>query len=323
MNSRFTGRASCLLGGLLLATAVSAQQYPQRPLRYIVPFPPGGITDLSARVIGPRLADALGQPIVIENRVGGGGNIGAEVVAKAQPDGYTLLSAAPPVAISQSLYKNLSFSPRKDLAPVALLGSVPNVLVVSAKSPANSLKELLELARRNPGKLNYASVGAGTSVHLAAELLKYHAKVNIVHVPYKGAPAAMTAVVAGDVDLMMDALPPSLPHIKGGRMRALAVTTAQRVPQLPDVPTLIEQGFPNFEVSSWVGISTTAGTPAEIVGRLEAEVKKAAANPDVIAALERIGMAVKFMPAKEFGAFIDAEIDKFSVAVKFSGAIAD
>jgi tripartite-type tricarboxylate transporter receptor subunit TctC len=227
------------------------------------------------------------------------------------------------VAIAQSMYKNISFDPRRDLAPVALIGLIPNVLVVSQKTEAKTVQELVELARRNPGKLNYSSTGQGTSVHLSAELLKYYAKVNIVHVPYRGAAAAMTALIAGDVDMLVDSVPPSLPHIRGGKVRALAVTTAARVPQLPEVPTMIESGFPGFEISGWSGVVTTGGTPPEIVAKLEAEIRRALENPQTAAAYEKAGLTLHFLGAKEFGAFWDKEIEKFAIAVKFSGASAE
>lgn len=320
--ARSAVRAAAVLAALALAHAAAAQ-YPSKPIRYIVSFPPGGIADITARVVAPKLAEALGQPVVVEQRVGAGGNIGAEAVARAEPDGHTLLSATPPVAIAQSMYRNLRFNPRRDLAPVALIGDVPNILVVGSNSPAKTLRDLIELARRNPGKLNYSSLGAGTSVHLAAELLKYQAKVFIVHIPYRGAPQAMMALLAGEVDMMMDALPPSIAQVRAGKTRALAVTSARRAPQLPEVPTVAESGFPGFEVTGWVGISTTAGTPLATIARLESEIGKAIANPEVASLLERQGMALRFLGAKEFGAFIDAEIAKFALAVKYSGAAVD
>jgi tripartite-type tricarboxylate transporter receptor subunit TctC len=306
---------------LLACGAATAQdRYPARPIRYVVASAPGGIADITARVLGPRLAEALGQPVVIENRPAGGILVGVELVAKAPPDGYTLLSATPQVAIAQSMYKRATIDPRRELAPVALVGMIPNVLVVGPKTAAKSVAELLELARRNPGKLNYSSTGAGTSVHLSAELLKYHAKVNIVHVPYRGAAAAMTALIAGDVDMLVDSLPPSLPHIRGGKVRALAVTTAARVPQLPDVPTMIESGFPGFEVSGWSGVAAAAATPPEIIARLEAEIRRALEHPQTAATYEKAGLPLHYMGAKDFGAFWDREIEKFAVAVRFSGA---
>jgi len=236
-----------LLACAALEGAARAQSdYPSRPIRYIVASAPGGIADITPRVLAPHLSQALRQPVVVENRPGGGIVAGGETVAKSAPDGYTLLSATPQVAIVQSMVKDLAFDPRRDLAPVALVGVIPNVLVAGPRTPAKTLAELLELARRNPGKMNYSSTGAGTSVHLSAELLKYYAGVDIVHVPYRGAAAAMTALLAGDVDIMVDSVPPSLPHIRAGRVRALAVTSARRVPQLPEVPTMIESGYPDF-----------------------------------------------------------------------------
>lgn len=320
--ARRAARIGVMLAALTLTHAATAQ-YPSKPLRYIVAFPPGGIADISARVIAPKLSQGLGQPVVVEQRVGAGGNIGAEAVARAEPDGHTLLSATPPVAIAQSMYRNLRFNPRRDLAPVALIGNVPNVLVVAANSPAKTMREMITLARRNPGKLNYSSLGAGTSVHLAAELLKYQAKLFIVHIPYRGAPQAMMALLAGEVDMMMDALPPSMGHIRAGKIRALAVTTAQRAPQLPDVPTVAEAGFPDYAVAAWIGLSTTGGTPPDTIARLEAETRKALANPEVASLLERQGVAQHFLDAKAFGTFLDAEIEKYAVAVKYSGAAVD
>ena len=306
----------------LCAGAVRAQSdYPNRPIRYIVASAPGGIADITPRVLAPRLAEALRQPVVVENRPAGGIVAGGEAVAKALPDGYTLLSATPQVAIVQSMVKDLAFDPRRDLAPVALVGVIPNVVVAGPRTPAKTLAELVELARRNPGKLNYSSTGAGTSVHLSAELLKYYAGADIVHVPYRGAAAAMTALLAGDVDIMVDSVPPSLTHIRAGKVRALAVTSARRVPQLPEVPTMIESGYPDFEINGWSGVVTTAGTPGAIIARLESEIRRALAQPQVVAAYENAGLTVRFMGAAEFGKFWDAEIAKFALAIKHSGAV--
>src|SRR5712691_6712743 len=295
------------------AAAQNAERYPSRPIRYIVASAPGGIADITPRVIGPRLAEALRQPVVVENRPAGGIVAGGEAVAKAAPDGYTLLSATPQVAIVQSMVKDLAFDPRRDLAP--------NVLVAGPRTPAKTLAELIELARRNPGKLNYSSTGAGTSVHLSAELLKYYAGIDIVHVPYRGAAAAMTALLAGDVDIMVDSVPPSLPRIRAGKVRALAVTSARRVPQLPEVPTMIESGYPDFEINGWAGVATTAGTPSAIIARLESEIRRALSQPQVMAAYENAGLTVRFMGAAEFGKFWDAEIAKFALAIRHSGAV--
>ncbi|TMG77272.1 MAG: tripartite tricarboxylate transporter substrate binding protein [Betaproteobacteria bacterium] len=303
------------------AAAQSPEPYPSRPIRYIVASAPGGIADITPRVLAPSLAQALGQPVVVENRPAGGIVAGGEAVAKAPPDGYTLLSATPQVAIVQSMVKDLAFDPRRDLAPIALVGVIPNVLVAGPRTSAKTLAELIELARRNPGKLNYSSTGAGTSVHLSAELLKYYAGVDIVHVPYRGAAAAMTALLSGDVDIMVDSVPPSLPHIRAGKVRALAVTSARRVPQLPEVPTMIESGYKDFEINGWAGVATTAGTPPAIIARLETEIGRALARAGTAAAYEKAGLTVRFMGAAEFGKFWDAEIAKFALAIRHSGAV--
>ncbi len=288
-----------VIAALLMLTLApstgSGQGYPSKPIRLIVTFPPGGITDFTARALGPRLSGALGQPVVIENKTGSGGNIGTDFVAKAPPDGHTLLVAAPPNAINVSLYKTLPFDTRKDLAPVALVGSGANVLVISAKTPLNSVRELVEHARRNPGKLNFASNGNGTSIHLSGELLKYYGKFDAVHVPFRGAPAAM----------------------------ALAVTSRTRSPMFPDAPTLIESGFPEFEVSGWTGVMTTGGTAQTVIARLEAELRRILSDRELIAAFEKPGMTVSIAGARDFARFLDEEINRWAIAVKHSGAQAD
>lgn len=297
-----------------------ALEYPVRAIHYIVASAPGGIADTTARVLGPRLAERLGQPVVIENRAAGGIVSGGEAVAHAAPEGYQLLSATPQVAIVQQMVPGLSFDPRRDLAPVAMIGIIPNVIVVGPRNSANDLAELVALARRQPGVLNYSSTGAGTAVHLAAELLNYYAGVRIVHVPYHGAAAAMTALIAGDVDMMVDALPPSLPQIRAGRVRALAVTSASRVPQLPAVPTVLEAGYPGLELYAWSGVMTTGGTPPEVIERLEQAIGAVLREPQTAAAYARAGMDLHFMGARGFGQFIAAETARFSLAIRNSGA---
>ena len=320
--SQMKALPGCL--AVLLAVAASAAAaegaFAPRPIHYVVASAPGGLADVTARVLGPRLSMALHVPVVIENRTGGGIVAGGEAVAHAAPDGHTLLSATPQIAIVQSMVSDLSFHPRRDLAPVALIGMIPNVLMVSPRTPAATLADLVELARRNPGKLNYSSTGTGTSVHLTAELLKYYARVDILHVPYHGAAAAMTALMAGDVDMMVDALPPSLAQIRSGKVRALAITSAHRAPQLPDVPTMIESGYPELEVNGWSGVATTAGTPPETVALLSAEIERILALPEVAEAYSRIGMSIHYLDAARFSAFIDAEVGRFALAVKVSGA---
>jgi len=320
---RLVAVIAALLVSTLATSTSSGQGYPSKPIRLIVTFPPGGITDFTARALGPRLGEALGQPVVIENKTGSGGNIGTDFVAKAPPDGHTLLIAAPPNAINVSLYKTLPFDTRKDLAPVALAGYGANVLVVGPRTPVNGVRELVEHARGNPGKLNFASNGNGTSIHLSGELLKYHGKFDAVHVPFRGAPAAMAALLAGDVDFMFDALSISAPQIRAGKIRLLAVTSRTRSPMFPDAPTLIESGFPDFEVSGWTGVMTTGGTPQPVIARLEAELRRILSDRQLIAAFEKPGMTASFAGAREFGEFLDAEIRRWAVAVKHSGAQAD
>ena len=289
----------------------------------VVTVPPGGISDFTARILAPKLAEALGQPVVVDNKPGAGGNIASEIVAKAPRDAHTLLIVAPPTAINVSLYKTLPFDTRKDLAPVALVGAVPNVLVVSSSVKAGSVAELVEFGRRNPGKLNYASNSIGTSLHLSAELLKHYGGFYAVHIPYRGVPAAQAALIAGEVDFMFDSLSTVLPQVRAGRSRALAVTSRERSSYLPGTPTMIESGFPEFEVSGWTGLTTTGGSPAAAIERLEGELKKILAQPEVIEAFEKPGMAVRFAGARDFAAFLDAEIARWAAAVKHSGATAD
>jgi len=312
--------SALLVLGAAAAAADKPETFPTHAIRYVVASAPGGIADISARLLAPRLSQSLGQPVVVENRTTGGILATGEYVARAPADGYTLFSATPQVAIAQSLYKKATVNLRRELAPVALIGLIPNVLVVNPKTPASTVQELVALARAQPGKLNYSSTGAGTSVHLTAELLKYRAQVDIVHVPYRGAAAAMSALVAGDVDMLVDSLPPSLPHIRAGRARPLAVTTPERVPQLPEVPTMIEAGFPGFEVWGWSGVATTAGTPAAVISILENEVRDALTDRATAERYERAGLTLHFLGAQAFGAFWDAEIEKFALAVKHAGA---
>ena len=308
----------------LVSSAALAQAWPTKALRMIAILPPGGLADITARIISPKLSEALGQPVIVENRVGAGGNIGTDFVAKAPPDGHVLMIAVPPNAINVTLYKTLPFDTKRDLAPVALMGSVPNMLLASAKSPFKSVKDLVEYARSNPGKLNFASPGTGTSVHLSGELMKYQGKFLAMHIPFRGGPAAMTALLSGDVDFMFDSLAVgSVALSRAGKIRLLAVTTRQRSPFFPDTPTMIESGFDDFEVRAWTGIMTTGSTPQPVLNRLESEMRGILAMPDVLAAFEKLGMNVHFAPAREFAAFMDAEIERWGVAVKYSGAQVD
>ncbi len=315
---------SAALAALFVCCAAAAQDsrpYPSRPIHYIVGSAPGGLADITPRILGPRLAEALGQPVVIENRPAGGIVASGETVAKAPPDGYTLLSATPQVAIVQSMVKDLSFDPRRDLAPVALIGIVPNVLIMGPRTPAKTLPELIAIARANPGKLSYSSTGSGTSVHLAAELFKYYAGLDILHVPFRGAAAGITALLSGNVDMTVESLSSCLPYVRSGKARPLAVMSAKRVPQLPEVPTMMESGFPNLEMDGWSGMVTTGKTPREVIGRLETEIGRALTQPQVVSAYANVGLTVRFMNAADFGRFWDDQIARFALAIKHSGAV--
>ena len=313
------------LAALFVCGASLAQdsRYPTKPIRFIVASQPGGIADLTPRLLAPKLQEGLGQPIVIENRPGGGVVSGGETVAKASPDGYTLLSATPQVAIVQSMVKDLTFDPRRDLAPVSLIGVIPNMLLVEPGRQQKTIGELVAYARANPGKLNYSSTGAGTAVHLSAELFKYYAGIDVVHVPFKGAAAAMTALMSGTVDITVDTLSSSISHIRSGKIRPLAIFSAQRSATLPEVPTMIESGYKDLEISAWGGVVTTGKTPQEVIGRLDTEIRKALAHQPTVASYEKVGVTVRYMGASEFGKFWDAEIGRFALAIKASGAVKD
>lgn len=306
-----------------LAAAAHAQSWPSKPVRYIVPFPPGGATDILARSVADKLGPALGQPVVVENRAGAAGNVGTELAAKAPPDGYTLLMVTVAQSISETLYAKLGYNLMRDLAPVILVARVPNVMVVHPSVPARSVKEFVDYAKANPGRLNFASSGSGTSIHMSGELFKMLTGVDIVHVPYKGSAAALTDLIGGQVSVMFDNLPPSMPHIRSGKLRALAITTTARYPALPDLPTMIEAGVPGYEASAWFGIMAPAGTPKDVVARLNAEGRKILALPDVRERFDQQGAIASPGSPEEFGEFIRAEIAKWGKVVKASGAKVD
>jgi tripartite-type tricarboxylate transporter receptor subunit TctC len=310
---------SLLLPSVALAQAPAP--FPGKPIRIVVPFPPGGATDILARAAGQRMQDAWGQPVVIDNRPGAGGNIGSELVAKSPPDGYTLLMGTVGThAINASLYAKMPYDHVKDFVPVVLVAGVPNVLVVHPSVPANSVQELIAYAKANPGKLNFASSGAGTSIHLSGELFKTMTGVQIQHVPYKGSAPAVSDLLGGQVQMMFDNLPPSLPHVKAGKLRALAVTTSTRAPALPDVPTMSEAGVTGFEASSWFGLLAPAGTPREIVAKINAEVAKWLATPEAKEKLAAQGANAIGGPPEDFAKHIAAETAKWAKVVKESGA---
>ncbi len=314
----------CGVAGVALAGGAAAQpQYPGRPVRLIVPFPPGGGTDTLARILGQKLTEALGQQVVIDNRPGAGTNIGAEIAAKAPPDGYTVLMGNIAHAINVTLYAKLSYDLVRDFAPVTLLASTPNILVVHPSVPARSAKELIALAKARPGQLDYASSGGGSSAHLAAELFNSMAGVKMTHVPYKGGGPAVIALVGGQCSVGFATTPSVLPQVKSGKLRGLAVTSAQRSASTPDLPTLSEAGVPGYDAGTWYGLLVPTGTPKEIIARLHAESTRQLRQPDVRERLDATGFEPIGNTPEEFGAYIRSEIEKWSKVVKASGARAD
>lgn len=295
---------------------LGAQTYPNKPVHFILPFPAGGPTDILGRIIGQKFAERLGQPVIPENRPGAGGNNGAELAAKARPDGYTMLLAAPSLSISPTLYKKLNYDSVKDFAPISLVAQIHNVLLARPSLPVKTLKELIEFAKANPGKLNFGSGGIGTSNHLGSELLKSLAKINIVHVPYKGSNQAMLGVMGNEIDTVVIGIPSSLPHIQSGKVRALAVLSEERLAALPGVPTAREAGLDHFEVSTWYGILAPAGTPRDIVTRLNAEWVRIAAMPDVKEKMQSTGFQPMSSTPEQFADFIKTEIVRWGKVIK-------
>jgi tripartite-type tricarboxylate transporter receptor subunit TctC len=304
----------------LAVTHASAQPYPAKPVRVIVPFPPGAGADITTRLFAPRLSEALGQAVVVENRAGAAGNIGAEVVARAAPDGYTLLTAPASIAISQTLYKKLSFDLLRDFQAVSMLAQVPFVLVVHPSLPVKNVKDLIALAKARPGQLNYASTGNGSSPHLTAEMLKMQARIDAVHVPYKGTPLAVTDLLTGQVSFMFANALSMLPHVNSGRLRALGVTSAKRNAATPQLPTMAESGLPGFESGTWFAVLAPAGTPREVVARLSAEIGKLTQHPDTREKLAAQGAEALTMNPGETAAHIRSEVAKWGKVVEASGA---
>jgi tripartite-type tricarboxylate transporter receptor subunit TctC len=304
--ARLAMAAACLTTAPMIA---AAQPYPSRPIHLVVGFPPGGINDIVARIVGQKMSESLGQAVVVENRAGAGGTIGADWVSKAKPDGYTLLlGSVSNLAMAPSLYGSLPYDPTKDFSPVALVAAAPNIMVVHPDFPVHSVKDLIALAKQKPGTINYASAGVGTSNHLTVELLKVMAGIDIVHVPFRGDAPAITAVLAGQVPMMFPTLPVALPYIKSGKLRAVAVSSATRSALLPDVPTVAESGgLPEFAVSIWVGIVAPPGTPKEIVDKLNAEVRKAVALPEIREHLAALGADPAEDTPEQFSSFIASE----------------
>jgi tripartite-type tricarboxylate transporter receptor subunit TctC len=320
--------AALLAASLALTAAAHAQTptgpgqaFPSRPLRLIVPFPPGGSTDILARALAQKLGEDLGQPVVIDNRGGAGGTIGAEAASKAAPDGHTIMMGhLGTLAVAPGIYRKLGYDPVKSFAPVALMALVPSVLVVNpAVLDVKSAAELIAVARANPGKLTYGSGGLGSSSHLTTEYFKLATGTDILHVPYKGIGPMLTDLVSGQISMGLNGAPAVMPHVNAGRLRALAVSSAKRLEALPQLPTLAEAGVPGFEASGWYGIVAPAGTPRAAVERLNAEVRKIVATPELKARLDNEGATAAAGTPEEFGAFIVSEIDRWGAVLRKAG----
>jgi len=324
MKKLLTCLAGLLLGASLPAQAQApAAAYPVKPVKVIIPYPPGGPTDIVARVVFQQVSDSTGQQFLVENRAGAGGNIGAEAVARAPADGYTLLVATTAHAINMSLFKNLNYDVVKDFAPVTLLTQGPLVLVATPAFPAGNVRELIALAKAKPTTLNFASSGNGQSTHLSGELFNTMAGIKLGHVPYKGSAPALTDVIGGQVPLMFDTMLSAMPFVKTGKLKALAVTSAQRSPAAPELPTIAESGLPGYEVVAWNGLLAPAGTPKAVIDRLSDELAKAMAVAQVREKFSVQGFAASWDTPEQFGSFLRSEVAKWTKTVKASGATLD
>ena len=309
-----------LLGAALASPALAQPGYPTRPLRIIVPWPPGGANDVMARIAGDHLQRAWGQPVVIENRPGGGGSLGTDLVAKAAPDGYTLLlGSVGPLTVNPSLYVSLPYEPLRDFAPVIILGKAPNVLVVPPALPVNSVAELVALAKARPGALNFGSPGIGTSPHLAAELFKQHFGVEIVHVPYRGNTATLEALIKGEIQVIFDSMAQAVVQVRAGMEKALAITAPTRWPDLPEVPSMAEAGAPQVDVQSWFGLVAPARTPPEIVQRLNTELQRGLATPEAAEKLRTVGTVAAGGSSEDMAAFMRLETERWGRVVRTAG----
>ncbi|AKQ54555.1 Bug family tripartite tricarboxylate transporter substrate binding protein [Bordetella hinzii] len=318
-----TGLIAGAVSAFALSTAPAQAAYPDKPVRIVVGFSAGGTTDVIARIMAKELTESLGQSFVVENKPGGGSNIATDYVARATPDGYTLLFVAVTSAINQTLYTNVNFDLVKDFAPVALGAKVPNILVINPQVPVKSVQELVAYAKAHPGKLAFASSGSGTSIHMAGELFKQRAGIDVLHVPYKGSAPAVTDLIGGQVQFMFDNMPSSWPHVQSGKLRALAVTTTERSKSAPDLPTMQESGFDKFDVSSWFGLIAPAGTPPDVIEKLNAAMNKALDKASVQKSYESLGAVGQKTTPAEFGAFIKSEVEGWAPVVKASGAKVD
>jgi tripartite-type tricarboxylate transporter receptor subunit TctC len=317
---RLIGGALCALSSMALAADAP---YPSKPIRFIIPFAPGGGNDIVGRMLGAKLGEAWGQQVVIDNRPGAGGNIAAETTARAAPDGYTVFQFNIANTMAPSLYKKLGYDPQRDFAPVTQIGSTPFILVVHPSAPAKTVPELIAYMKAQPGKLNYASSGNGGSTHLVTELFKYMAGVSMTHIPYSGAGPAITELIGGQVQLMFVVPAAGLPNIRNGRLRALGMSSAKRSSLAPDLPTLAESGVPGFEGGAWYGVVVAAKTPLAIVHKLNTDIVKALHLPDVRERMTAQGVEVVASSAEDFAKFIKAEIAKWSRVVALSGARAE
>ena len=321
-------RVICFLYLSLLASGVwpqatstsSGQAYPAKPVRIVVPFSPGGSTDVTARILAQKLTDAWRQQVIVDNRTGAGGNIGADVVAKAAPDGYTLLLATTGVmAINHHLYRGMSYDAARDLAPITQIGALPLILVIHPSLPVKSVKELIAIAKSKPGQLTFASSGVGSATHMTAELFRLMAGVDIVHIPYKGSGQSLIDVISGEVAIAFDQITSSLPQVEAGKLRAIAVTSARRFPSVPNLPTVAEAGVPGYESVSWNGIAAPAATPRDVVNRIQAEIARTLMLPDIKERFARDGIEPVGSTPEQFAAHIRAERTKWEKVVKAAG----
>ena len=317
-------RLLAALGLACVVSLASAQSWPSKPIRFVVPYPPGGPLDTVARLLGQKVSEGVKQPVVVDNKPGAGGNIGADTVAKSPPDGYTILMGAVAThAINPTLYASIPYDAVRDFQPVTQVASTPNVLIVNNSVPVANVREFIAYAKANPGKLNFGSGSTGSAGHLAGELFKAMAGVNMVHVPYKGAAPAMQDLIGGQVQLMFDNFASANTQVKAGKVKALAVTTAKRSALAPDLPTIAESGLAGFDINTWFGIFVPAGTPRDVVERLHAEFTKALATPDVRERLTNLGAEPVGNRPEEFAAYIKSEGEKYARVIKASGAKVD